>query len=250
MPWRCLLLVLAIGCSGSGQYMVLLPGEQCPRATRLAFRSMTALGYRVTGVVEPSPVRAGRVDGVKRRADGTEARSRVRIECDAEGVRMQPVAEALLPSSDQLGEFGRTFKESVTTLAALPDREAESGAGALEVSMHRLGKPGLAGAGTLVRITVQNDTDRDVLVECDRIMLVTTGGDFTHAISGGALEAVVGSGRATAKVRGALLDRVRVPGRDTMQRYLVFPAGSYRNAQVSVKDVETGESDGFVVPLQ
>jgi hypothetical protein len=75
--------------------------------------------------------------------------------------------------------------------------------------MKRRDRPRLAGAGTLVRITVRNDTDRAVLVK-----------------------------------------REQVPGRATIQRYLVFPEGAYTHAQVSVQDVETGESDGFVVPLQ
>jgi hypothetical protein len=247
MPWRLLLLLSVIGCFASGKYMVVLPGEQCPRATQLAFRSMTALGYRVTAVVEPSPVRPGRVDGVKRRGDGTEAQSRVRIECEADGVRMQPVEDALVPSNY---EFSRSFGKSVKTMAETPDPQGGSGTEALEVLLQRRATPRLAGAGTLVRITVRNDTDRPVLVKRDRIVLVTGSGDVARTLSGRALEATLGSGKAATTVREALLDHERVPNRATIQRYLVFPEGSYTHAQVSVQDVETGESDGFVVPLQ
>ena len=245
MPWRLLLLLPVIGCFASGKYMVVLPGEQCPRATQLAFRSMTALGYRVTAVVEPSPVRPGRVDGVKRRGDGTESQSRVRIECESDGVRMQPLEDALIPSSY---EFSRSFGESVKTMAEMPDVEGGAGTEALEVVLQRRTRPRLSGAGTLVRLTVRNDTDRAVLVKRDRIVLVTGGGDVVSAVSGGALETSLGSGNAT--VREGILDRERVPGHATIQRYLVFPEGAYTHAQVSVQDVETGESDGFVVPLQ
>jgi hypothetical protein len=226
--------------------MVMLPGEQCPRATRLAFRSMTALGYRVTAVVEPSPLRAGRVDGVKRRGDGTEAQSRVRIECEPDGVRMQPMEDALIPSDY---DFSRSFGESVKTMAEQPDLE-EAGTEALEVLMRRRDRPRLARAGMLVRITVRNDTDRAVLVQRDRIVLVTGSGSVASALSGGALATSLGSGTATAPVRAGLLEREQVPGRATIHRYLVFPEGAYTHAQVSVQDVETGESDGFVVPLQ
>jgi hypothetical protein len=43
MPWRLLLILSVIGCIASGKYMVVLTGEKCPRATQLAFLSMTAL---------------------------------------------------------------------------------------------------------------------------------------------------------------------------------------------------------------
>jgi hypothetical protein len=116
--------------------------------------------------------------------------------------------------------------------------------------MKRRDRPRLAGAGTLVRITVRNDTDRAVLVQRDRIVLVTGSGSVASALSGGALATSLGSGTATAPVRAGLLEREQVPGRATIHRYLVFPEGAYTHAQVSVQDVETGESDGFVVPLQ
>lgn len=258
MPRRsfALMLLFAMGCPAPGQYMVLLPGEQCPRATRLAFRSMTELGYRVTGVVEPTPVSPGRVDGVKRGTDGKEVRSSVRIKCDPEGVRMQPVEGALVPSDY---DFSRSFGYSVKTLAKMPDVEAPSGAEALEVLLQQLDDPSmrldlggnaLAEPATLVRVTVRNHTDRAVLVEAGRITLVTDGGDFVRPLSGAQSVASLGGNAAAAKVRGALLERSRVSAGQTVQRYLVFPPGAYTDAQVSIEDVETGESDGFVVPLQ
>ena len=257
MSWRLLLpLLFVIGCPAPGQYMVMLPGEQCPRATRLAFRSMTELGYRVTGVVEPTPVSPGRVDGVKRGTDGSEMRSSVRIKCDPEGVRMQPVEGALVPSDY---EFSRSFGYSVKTLATMPDTEVPTGTDALEVLLQHLDGPrmhldlggdALAGEGTLVRVTIRNHTDRAVLVERDRITLVTAGGDFVRPLSGDALAGSLGGGGAAGRVREALLVRARVAAGETVQRYLVFPPGGYSDAQVSIEDVETGESDGFVVPLQ
>lgn len=257
MPRRLLfLLLLVTGCPAPGQYMVLLPGEQCPRATRLAFRSMTELGYRVTGVVEPTPVSPGRVDGVKRGTDGKEIRSSVRIKCDPGGVRMQPVEGALVPSDYG---FSRSFGYSVKTLAKMPDVEAPSGTAALEVLLQHLDDPrmrldlggnALAEPALLVRVTVRNHTERAVLVEADRIALVTDDGEFVRALSGTRRDASLGSNEAAAGVRSALLDRARIPAGETVQRYLVFPPGSYTDAQVSIEDVETGESDGFVVPLQ
>jgi len=33
-------------------------------------------------------------------------------------------------------------------------------------------------------------------------------------------------------------------------RYLVYPPGVYREARISIEDAETGESEGFVTPVE
>lgn len=256
MRWRLLCLAVAIGCPAPGLYSIELPGEQCPRATRLAYRSMTELGYRVTAVVEATPAKQGRVEGVKMGADRREQRATVRIKCEATGVRMQPVEGALIPSDY---DFSRSFGYSVKTLAAQPDAETPIEARGLQVLIQHidgprarldLGGPVLAAQATLVRVTVRNDTDRDVLVDGERVLLTTAAGEFGEALEGAALAASLGTGKAARTVRGQILERVTVPAGKTIVRYLVFPAAPWLDGQVSIEDVETGESDGFVVPVQ
>jgi hypothetical protein len=46
------------------------------------------------------------------------------------------------------------------------------------------------------------------------------------------------------------MDRLEVPARSTAVRFLIYPAGAYREARVDVEDVETKEHDGFVTPVQ
>jgi hypothetical protein len=217
---------------------------------------MTELGYTVTGVVEATPVSAGKVDGVRTVPGGGEERASVRIHCDAGGVRMQPVEGALVPSDYQ---FSRTFGYSVKTLAKQPDTQVPTEERGLEVLLERidgprarleLGGPVLAGEAVLLRVTVRNHTDRAVVIEGDRVTLVTGRGDAARALEGGALGASIGAGAAAAEVRGRLLERETVAAGDTVERYLVFPSGAYADGQVSIEDPETGESDGFVVPVQ
>jgi hypothetical protein len=256
MRWRLLCLLLAVGCPAPGLYMVELPGESCGRATRLAYRSMARLGYRVTGVVEASPVAPGKVEGVKKNADGTEKRAQVRVACDAGGARLQPVEGALVPTDY---DFSRNFGYSVQTLAKQPDVAGPSDGHGLEVLLERideprarldLGGPVLAQDAVLLRVTVRNHTDGAVVVDPARVTLVTAAGDMESAEHGDALRASLGAGKAAEEVRRRLLARLRVPAGQTVERYLVFPLAAYVDGQVSIEDAETGESDGFVVPVQ
>lgn len=258
MRWRrlCLLLAVVAGCPAPGLYSVELRGEPCERAARLAYRSMTELGYEVTSVVAATPERGGKVEGTKTAPDGSRRTASVRISCDAEGVRMQPVEGALVPSDY---DFSRSFGYSVQTLAKLPDTSAPTEAQGLEVLLEHvdeprarldLGGPALAAPAVLLRVTVRNHTERAVVVDRDRVLLTSAGGGLASALPRPAEEAALAAGAAGAAVRRGLLGRETVAPGDTIQRYLVFPSGDYADGQVAIEDPETGESDGFVVPVQ
>src|SRR5262249_62127314 len=79
-----------------------------------------------------------------------------------------------------------------------------------------------------------------------RRTLATAGGPWARALAGPALDAAA-VGPGAARVRQELLGKqLKVPAGMTAFRFLVYPPGSYREARLSVEDVETGESDGFV----
>ena len=42
----------------------------------------------------------------------------------------------------------------------------------------------------------------------------------------------------------------RVRPHTTVKGYLVYPRAQYREARVSIEDVETEESEGFVTPVE
>jgi hypothetical protein len=99
-------------------------------------------------------------------------------------------------------------------------------------------------------VTIRNDTDRAVAFDPARLELVDAGGASASALGGDALAAAIASGPAGERVRGELLRARRVAANTTASGYLVFPPGTYREARVTIDDVETGEGEGFVTPVQ
>lgn len=229
---------------------------ECSRATRVAHRTMVQLGYDVDELVEPTRSKAGRISGVKRGADGDAERASVRIECRDGGTRLQPIEGALVPSD---WSFSRNFGYSFTTLAQRPDVEEPVRQVGLQVLLETLtpaaiqldlGGPATTEEATLLRITVRNHTPRPVTLDAQRFALVASNGDPVTALDGDALARVMTAGAAAAEVRGRLLRTTNVSARQTVIRYLVFPADDYRDAHVAITDAETGETEGFVVQVQ
>ena len=220
----------------------------------MAYRTLATLGYTVTEVTVASPERRGGVTGTKSEPDGTTRTGRVVITCDARGAILRPVEDSLVPNF----EFSRAFGYSFKVLVQRPDVEEPARAVGLQVLVHVLtaqqatldlgGVPNTA--GVVVRVTVRNNTDRAVSLDPRRLQLVPPGGDATEPLSGPALEAALAGGPAGDRVRGELLATRRVAPHTTLAGYLVFPAGAYREARVTIEDVETGEGEGFVVPVQ
>jgi hypothetical protein len=216
---------------------------------------MEQLGYTVTEAVEATRGAPGRVGGSKRRTDGSVDRGVVRVTCDATGAMLQPVEGDLIPRY----EFSRGVGYSSTALAKQPEGQRPANTAALEVSIAVIGVPRatldlggwpLAADHVLVRVTVRNGTDRPVVIEGERVALVTPTGDPVSPLGGGELAASLNSGSAAATVRARLLERTRVDAGITLERFLVFPPGQYSEAQVALEDVETGETDGFQVPVR
>jgi hypothetical protein len=53
-----------------------------------------------------------------------------------------------------------------------------------------------------------------------------------------------------ARVRRELLSGRKIPPKTTVAGFLVYPAGTYREAQIGIEDLETGETEGFVAPVK
>jgi hypothetical protein len=101
-----------------------------------------------------------------------------------------------------------------------------------------------------VRVTIRNHTDRAVLIDPARLDLVPDDGPAAAPLAGPALAAVVAPGQAGERLLEALLTRREIPPRTTVSGFLVYPAGGYREARVAIEDVETGETEGFVSPVE
>src|SRR5262249_52297444 len=107
--------------------------------------------------------------------------------------------------------------------------------------------PTVAGA-VPVRVTIRNNTDRAVAFDPARLELAD--GKNAAPLAGPRLAAALASGPAGDRVRAELLGTRRVPAHTTAAGYLVFPAGPYGEARVTIEEVETGEGGGFVAPVQ
>jgi hypothetical protein len=257
MRWAAVGIACAclLGCPAPAQYKEVRPDLSCDRATRVAYRTLMTLGYTVTDVVVASPERTGAVTGTKTDPDGTVRTGRVKITCDAKGARLQPIEDALVPTY----EFSRAFGYSFKVLVQRPDVEEPSAASGLQLLFRAIspqeatldlgGVPTLGGA-VPVRVTIRNDTDRAVAFDPARLELVPAAGAASAPLGGRVLEAAVAPGPAGDRVRAERLGAQRVAAHATVSGYLVFPPGVYREARVTIEDVETGEGEGFVAPVQ
>ena len=248
------LLAMIAACSAT-LYSVQRPGLDCQRAVRVVRRTLIEMGYTITDMVEPKGASSGFVSGTKRTADGKTTKGSVRISCSGTGAQVQPIEDSVVPSF----EFSRGFDYSFTSLVQRPDVENPRVASGVQVLVQvvdmyeaRLdfGGEAVSRGDVLVRLTVRNATDRAVAVDRDRLTLITADGTSAQALDGPALDAAV-VGPGAARVRQELLGtQLKVPAGMTAFRFLVYPSGSYREARLSVEDVETGESDGFVTAVE
>jgi hypothetical protein len=247
-----LLAVVALlaGCPAPTQYAIRRPDLDCTRATRVAYKTLFNMGYTITGMVEPSVRRPGTIQGAKTLDDGRTVQGSVRINCDFEGVTLQPVEGGVAPNY----EFSRAFGYSFKTMVQRPDVETPQVETGLQVLLQRidatkarldLSGPAIVGDATLIRITVRNGTDREVAVTGSRVTLTRADGSEGRPLTGAARDAAIAADGGGPQVRAELLDRLVVPGGRTEVRYLVYPPGPWKDAQVAVEDVETGETDGF-----
>ncbi len=245
-----------VGCPAPSVYRVERPDLTCARATRVAYRTLVTLGYTVTSVAPADQVHPGDVIGTRPApgGDGVET-ARVVIRCGRTGATLQPVEEALFPTF----EFSRAFGYSFKTLVQQPDVEEPRAEKGLEVLVTQLsphkaildldGVPTTASA-VAVRVVVRNHTDRPVALDPGRIDLVPERGEATGPLAGPALAAVIAPGVAGERVQRERLTNGQVAAHTTISGFLVYPAGVYREARIAIEDVETGETEGFVTPVQ
>jgi hypothetical protein len=257
MRWVFLVLVVVSwGCPAPVKYAVDRPGLDCTRATRVAHRTMTTLGYTITELYEPSVARAGAISGTKTTPDGKTRTGRVIITCSAQGAVLQPVEGGAIPGDY---EFSRTFGYSFNALVQRPDVETPWKSSGLQVLVQKLdpfasrldlGDVATVGDAVPVRVTVRNETDRKVRLETGRLSLVDADGTSREALTGGALAGAIANNAAGQRVRSELFGEKPIAAHETRIGFLVFPPGKYREARVSIEDVETEESDGFVTPVE
>jgi hypothetical protein len=247
--------VMAAGCPAPTRYAVDRPGIGCDRATRVAHRTIIEMGYTVTGLQPALVYRPGEVAAYRQKPDGSTERVRVVIKCDAHGAVIQPYEETLVPSY----EFSRAFGYSFKSLVQRPDLEEPRAESGLEVLVQVLtpsqavldldGVPTVATA-VPVRVTVRNDTNSAVKVDPATITLVPADGDAASPLAGTALASALAPGAAADRLRSEALRAMPIKPHTTVRGWLVYAKAPYTEARIGIEDVETGETEGFVTPVQ
>lgn len=259
------------------QYNVRRSNLTCDQANRYAFQSMKSLGYGVTSF-EPAAIgRAGILRGTKSEENRSSHDGVVRITCDATEVRLEAAEEQLL-SQDLT--FTRGFYLAFTGIAdhstagaAYADQQSggatEGGAKfkiepqlALETKLD-FGEDLAAGGVLAVKVTVQNGSTITYTLDPAAVELRPRGGtgkvlqlDIGPAATAIA-KAAAGTldpgipGPTAASIEAMLRKRALTGGTlkpgDRAEGFVYFPTGSYARARATLVDVESGESEGFLV---
>jgi hypothetical protein len=243
------------GCPAPRRYAVARPDLECGRSTRVVRKTLVQLGYTITEMVEASSQRPGVVGGTKPGPNGGTERGRVSIRCTAHGVEVQPIEDSLMPNYEFSRKFGYSFREIVQR----PDVETprvEAGLQTLVESVDNyqarldFGSNATQGDAVLIRVTIRNGTDRAVALDDAGITLSADAGTPGMALEGAAFDAALVAGPAADRVRAERLKHVEVAPNTTAVRYAIYPPGRWTSAQVSIEDVETGETEGFVTKVE
>lgn len=271
------LSVLVACASMHSQYNVRRSNLTCDEANRYAFQSLKSLGYTVTSF-EPAAVgRAGLLRGTKSEEGRWSQDGVVRIRCDASEVVLEAEDQQLL-SQDLT--FTRGFYLAFTGIAdhaAAGNAYAEQQSGgtteggvkfkiqpqlALETKLD-FGEDLAAGGVLAVKVQVQNGSKVTYTLDPAAIELRPRGGSgkITQLDLGAAAAAVsraakegldAGIAGPTAQnIEGTLRQRALKGGTlkpgDQAEGFVYFPVGSYARARATLVDVESQESEGFLV---
>ncbi len=273
------LVLSVVGCTSMhSQYAVRRSNLSCDQANRYAFQSMKSLGYTVTSF-EPAEVgRSGLLRGNK--VEDGHASSHdgiVHITCDATEVRLEAAEDQFL-SQDLT--FTRGFYLAFTGIADHAATETayadEQSGGATEGGVKFKIQPQLAletkldfgedlaaGGVLAVKVTVQNGSKITYTLDPKAIELRPRGSsdkvaqvDIAEASRKIASAAAANldpgiAGPTPASIETMLRKRALPSGTlkpgDHAEGFVYFPTGTYARARATLVDVESGESEGFLV---
>jgi hypothetical protein len=266
------------GCASmQAQYNVRRDNLSCEDANRYAFRSMKSMGYTVT-TFEPAPAGGnGVLKGWKEGDHGAKHNVTVNVTCEPGAVLLQASRDELLK---QDVEFSRgfylvftSFADGAASAAAYAEEQSggvKSGGVKLRIEPqlgleskldfgHDLG----AGGVLAVKVVVQNGSDRTYELDPRDIELRPREGrgnvrqlrvsdaaaSIASATAGDVPEGAPppnASAIETVLRQRQLTGRTLKPG-DQAEGFLYFRSGEYARARATLTDVETSESEGFMV---
>lgn len=274
------LFASAVACTPMhSQYAVQRSNLSCDEANRYAFQSMKTLGYTVTSFQPAAVGRDGVLRGSKSDADGHSSNRDgvVHIACAANEVRLEAEQDQLL-SQDLT--FTRGFYLAFTGIADhagsdvayAEERSGGSTEGgvkfkiqpqlALETKLD-FGEDLAAGGVLAVKVTVQNGSEVAYKLDpaaielrprgsSDKVQQVDVASAAQKIARAAAADLDPGiPGPTAASIEATLRKRLLPSGTlkpgDHAEGFVYFPTGNYARARATLVDVESGESEGFLV---
>lgn len=242
----CITLASCFAPQAPSKRTIATSGLSCEQANRLAYQSVTGMGYTVTSLQVASPGQPGFITAKEGNRDG-----RVTITCDQSGATV--VAEktdlpipSLIGPSEAPGEFPAMFNRAFdiirNTQQVMAARGPEKG---LTIMMTRLNSfdsklelgADIPATGVLpVKVVINNNTPQTYSLEVKEMFLQPATGSRVAPLT----SAPAGQDKM---LRGSLTLQ---PGQ-VVTGYLFYPAGQYTSASTTVTDKATDEREGFSI---
>jgi hypothetical protein len=226
---------------------IAVPALSCEQANRLAYRTVTVLGYTPASLQIATPGQPGHIlarkDGAK---DGT-----VTITCNESGAIVEPEKGGLpIPSlvgpAERPGEFPQIFRQTFNILRSSQEVvEARGPEKGLNLTMTPLNSfesqielgADLPANGVLpVKVIISNNTSRPYGLDASKVFLQPAGGG----------RVAPSTPPAAGQSKALQGEMILQPGQ-TVSGYLFYPAGQYTSARTTLVDKETDEGEGFSV---
>jgi hypothetical protein len=268
-PAALLALLLAACAPSYRQFDLRDQPLSCDEANRLAWRTLTAMRFRVTALEPAAPGRRGVIGAERTTADGTRTVT-VAIECEPGGVTLR-ASEGR--GWSQQAAVKRAFHHTFLNVRANREREAAADArllagtaptseqrGDLRVLVHpmrgqasRLDFPfDLEDAGVVpVHVEITNLSGRGYALAADEVRLVRRDRSRATALTAAETAArIAAAGLAATEQSTAVVERRQlateeeVPPGTRRAGYLYFPLGEYVGARLTFVDQTTGELEG------
>lgn len=249
---RLLILSLCIGSIGClpqqppRKRTIEAPTLSCEEANRLAYRTVTVLGYSAASLQVASPGQPGHILATKEGAkDG-----KVTITCTSGGAVVEPEKTGVpipsLAGGERPNEFPQIFTQTFNILRNTQDVVAKQGPEkGLTMTMTRLNSfesqielgTDLPASGVLpIKVVISNNTPRPYGFDASQVVLMSAGGGRVSPVAPPA----AGQGKT-------LQGDITIQPGQTLTGYLFYPAGSYSSARTTFVDKETDEGEGFSV---
>lgn len=222
------------------------PTLSCEDANRLAYRTVTTLGYTVASLQVGRPGQPGHIVAEK---DGGQVGT-VTITCNDSGAVVEPQKSGLpiptlIGAAERPHEFQNLFHRTFTILRTSQEHQQGPGQG-LTMTMTRLNSfesqmdlgADLPANGVLpIKVEIHNNTPRPYGLDTGKVYLQPIGGSDRIAP---VAPPAVGQGKA-------LQGEITIQPGQSVTGYLFYPAGNYSSARTMLIDKENDEGEGFSV---